>query len=446
MKNILILGAGLSTYVLIENLLKDADKNDWYVKVGDVNLETAQKSVQSSSRGTAIKFDVLDDNQLDTEIKDSDIVVSMLPARFHLLPAKKCVKYSKPMVTASYTSPEMSKLHNEALDKGILLLNEVGLDPGIDHMSAMQIIEKLKEQGAEITEYRSFTGGLVAPEYDNNPWNYKLTWNPRNVVLAGQGTAQILVNQKYKYIPYNKLFERKTTYNILDYGEFEGYPNRDSLKYRESYGLQNIKTMVRGTLRRPGFCDTWNVFVQLGVTDDTYELENVDTMTYRQFINSYLPLHKTKTVEEKLAEYLNLSENSYILYRLRWLGIFEKKLIGLKKATPAQILQKLLEEKWKLNQNDKDMIVMQHIFNYQFKTQQHRLKSSMVVEGKDKIHTAMAMTVGTPVAIATKLILTEKIKTTGVQIPNLPEIYEEILKELAQAGIKFIEEDEIIQN
>jgi len=444
MKKILVLGAGLSTHVLIEYLLKQAEENDWQVTVGDINIDAAKKSVGYNKRGKAIRFDVFDENQLNEEINNCDIVVSMLPARFHIIPAKKCLEFGKNMVTASYVSPEMAAMAEQAKDKGILLLNEVGLDPGIDHMSAMQVIEKLKSNKAKITEFRSFTGGLVAPKYDNNPWNYKFTWNPRNVVLAGQGTAKFLVNGKYKYIPYHKLYERMDTYKVLEYGEFEGYPNRDSLKYRESYGLDDIKTMVRGTLRRPGYCATWNVFVQLGLTDDTYLVEDVDKITYRQFINSYLPYHETKTVEEKLAEYLNLPANSYILYRLRWLGIFDDKLIGLKQATPAQVLQKILEEKWQLDEGDKDMIVMQHIFNYYVNDEHHRLKSSVVVEGTDKIHTAMAITVGTPAAIATKLILQDKITVKGVFMPNIPEIYNPIMEELSGVGIKFIEEDEII--
>lgn len=443
MKNILVIGAGLSTHVLIEYLLKHAQDNDWQVTVGDINIEIAKKSINNNQLGKAIHFDVFNENQLSTEIKKSDLVVSMLPARFHVKVAKKCLEHNKNLVTASYVSPEMQELDKQAKEKGLLFLNEIGLDPGLDHMSAMQVIDKLKSKNAEITEFRSYTGGLVAPKYDNNPWNYKFTWNPRNVVLAGQGTAKILKNGKYKYITYHKLFERKDVFNILNYGEFEGYSNRDSLSYRKSYGLENVKTMIRGTLRRPGYSDSWNVFIQLGITDDTFQMENSENLTNKQFINSFLPYHKTKTVMQKLADYLNISVDSYICYRLRWLGIFDDTKVGLKNATPAQILQKILEKKWNLDKDDKDMIVMHHIFNYILDDKHYELKSSVVVEGEK--HTAMALTVGTPAAIATKLILQDKIKLTGVQIPNLPEIFTPVMEELSEMGIKFTEEIEQIK-
>ncbi|MBN2662138.1 MAG: saccharopine dehydrogenase NADP-binding domain-containing protein [Bacteroidales bacterium] len=438
MKNIFVIGAGLSTHVLIEYLLKHAEANNWQVTVGDINIEIAQKSLGESSRGAAIKFDVFNDAQLSDEIKKSDIVVSMLPARFHVLVAKKCLEFNKNLVTASYVSPEMLEMNKQAKEKGLLFLNEIGLDPGIDHMSAMQVIEKLKLKDAKITEFRSYTGGLIAPKYDNNPWNYKFTWNPRNVVVAGQATAKILKNGVFKYIPYHKLFERKDIFNVLNYGEFEGYANRDSLSYREAYGLQNVKTMIRGTLRRTGYCETWNIFVQLGLTDDTFIMENSKNLTNREFINSFLPYHETKSVEQKLCDYLNLKIDDYKLYRLRWLGIFDNTKTGIENATPAQILQKILENKWTLDKDDKDMIVMQHIFNYFINNNHYVLKSSTVVEGKK--HTAMAVTVGTPAAIATKLILQGKIKLTGVQIPTIPEIYNPVMKELSEIGIKFVEE------
>ena len=440
MKKILIIGAGFSTHVLIEYLLKHADANDWNIVVADIDEQNAQKIIGSNARGKAIKFDINDEKQREAEIRNSDIVVSMLPARFHILPAKTCLKFGVNMTTASYVSPQMADLDSQAREKGIIFLNEIGLDPGIDHMSAMQIIENLKNQNAEILSFRSFTGGLVAPKYDNNPWNYKFTWNPRNVVVAGQGTAKFLYNGKLKYVPYHKLFERTEKFNVLDYGEFDGYPNRDSLQYRKIYGLDSVKTMIRGTLRRPGYAQTWNIFVQLGLTDDSFSIENSEEMTYREFVNSFLPYHPTKKVEEKLADYLNIALDDYKMYRLRWLGIFGDTKIGLKNATPAQILQKILVEKWSLDPEDKDLIVMQHSFGYKVNAKEYLLKSSMAVEGTDTIHTAMAITVGTPLAIATKLILQGKIKLNGVHIPNLAEIYNPIMQELRTQGIKFSEE------
>jgi len=307
-------------------------------------------------------------------------------------------------------------------------------------MSAMQIIDRIHEQDGKISAFRSYTGGLIAPDFDNNPWNYKFTWNPRNVVVAGQGSAaKIIVNGKYKYIPYHRLFKRIERTTVTNYGEFEVYPNRDSLKYRKSYGLENIPTMVRGTMRRPGFSKAWNVFVQLGATDDTYTLENSENMTYREFINTFLKYHPILSVEGKISNYLNIEEDSSVMYKLRWLGIFENEKIGLKNATPAQILQKLLVKKWKFEERDRDMLVMQHKFEYDLKGKKKEISSSMVIEGQDHIHTAMSSTVGLPVGIAVKLILTGKIKEKGIRIPITKDIYEPVLKELQDYGIKFNE-------
>ena len=311
-------------------------------------------------------------------------------------------------------------------------------------MSAMQVIDRIRANGGKLTAFYSFTGGLVAPESDDNPWNYKFTWNPRNVVLAGQGVSQYIINGRYKYIPYNKLFARIMPRTVLDFGEFEVYPNRDSLKYRKIYDLEDISTMLRGTMRRPGYCEAWDVFVQLGCTDDTYTMENSEKMTYRDFINTFLRYDLVKPVEDKLCEYLNLDPDGDIMKKLTWLGIFENKPVLLRNATPAQILQQLLESKLSLNKDDKDMIVMQHEFEYEIDNQLHKITSAMGFIGKDTVHTAMAVTVGTPLAIAVKLLLTGKISSKGVIIPTKPELYEPILAELEECGIKFIEKEELL--
>ncbi len=444
MKKILVLGAGLSTPTLINYLLEHAKANNWYVRVGDVSVETAQKRVKGHPQGEGFKFDVFDDDQRSHEVRNAHIVISMLPARMHFLVAKTCIRFKRDMVTASYVSKEVKEFEEEARSNGILLLNELGLDPGIDHMSAMQIIDRIKNEGGELISFKSSTGGLVAPKFDNNPWNYKFTWNPRNVVLAGQGGAQFIRRGMYKFIPYHKLFSRVQRIDIDGYGEFEVYPNRDSLKYRTAYGIEGIPTMFRGTIRRPGFSRTWNYLVQLGATDDTFVIENSENLTYRDFTNSFLKYNKVKTVEEKLAEYLDIDPESFDMYKLRWLGIFDQKKIGIQQATPAQILQKILEEKWGLAPDDKDMIVMQHEFEYKQSGKFYRITSSVVVEGKDNTDTAMAITVGLPVAIGCKLILAGKIATTGVQIPTLPGIYNPILEELAPFGIRFTEKSEVI--
>ncbi|MCG8411026.1 MAG: saccharopine dehydrogenase NADP-binding domain-containing protein [Bacteroidales bacterium] len=441
MKKLLILGAGLSSSSLIKYLLDNSKQYDWKITVGDMSIELAQQKINNHPNGTAIKFDIFDEQQRISEIQKADLVISMLPARFHYLVAEKCVEFDKHMITASYVSNEILSLNKAAKEKGLLLLNEIGVDPGIDHMSAMKVINKIKAQGGKILSFKSSTGGLVAPEYDNNPWNYKFTWNPRNVVVAGQSVAQYIDHGQYKFVPYNQLFRRIEKISILDVGEFEMYPNRDSLSYRKTYGLEDIPTLLRGTLRRAGYSAGWNVFVQLGATDDTYKIENSESLTYREFINSFLPYNENESVEEKLCKYVGIDMNSETMNRLKWLGIFDDQKIGLANATPAQILQKLLEEKWALEANDKDMIAMQHQFDYKLNGKTKRILSSLVVKGQDQVHTAMSITVGIPVAIATKLFLTGVIKQSGVIIPTMEDVYEPVLNELEEYGIKFIEEE-----
>jgi len=379
------------------------------------------------------------------EVSKADIVISMLPARMHHMVVESCIKFKKDMVTASYVSNELKAMKDEVDASGILILNEIGVDPGIDHMSAMKIIDRIKDKGGKIQAFRSYTGGLIAPKYDNNPWNYKFTWNPRNVVVAGQGSAaQIIVNGKYKYIPYHRLFKRISRTEVLDYGEFEIYPNRDSLKYRKTYGLEDIPTMIRGTMRRPGFSKAWNIFVQLGATDDTYTIENSENMTYRDFINSFLKYDTVLSVEEKMCKVFNIDEDSNIMYKFRWLGVFKKEKIGLKNASPAQILQKILVDKWVFEEYDRDMIVMQHKFEYELNNKYYEIISSLAFEGKDFTNTAMSSTVGLPVGIAVKMILTEKIKEKGIQVPVSKSIYEPVLEELKNYDIDFIETEEEI--
>lgn len=441
MKKIFVIGAGLSSSDLIKYLLDNALTLDWTVKVGDLSLDLARSKVNNHPKGIATQFDINDNKQLKEAVTWADIVVSMLPAFMHPIVAKECVNQGKHMATASYVSDSMKALDAEAKQKGITLLNELGVDPGIDHMSAMKVINEIREKGGKLSGFISNTGGLVAPESDNNPWNYKFTWNPRNVVLAGQGVAQFIENGQYKFIPYHRLYARARTYSVLNYGDFEMYPNRDSLQYRKIYDLDNISTLIRGTLRKAGYCKAWNVFVQLGATDDTYKVPNSENLTCRSFINSFLAYDPKLSVEEKLKREVAEANDSVVFEKLRWLGIFEEKRITISNASPAQILQKILEEKLLLEPNDKDMIVMQHLFDYELGGKKFHRKSSMVIIGKDTVHTAMSITVGTPLAIAIKLLLTGVIKEKGVIIPTKPSVYLPILKELEEFGVKFIEEE-----
>lgn len=444
MKTIFICGAGLSSTALIQYLLDLSEKHHWTVMLGDLSEELAGRKIAGHPNGRAVGFNVRDSIQRRTLIKQADLVISMLPHAMHDMVARSCLELDRHLLTASYVSEKIQAMNQEAVRKELLFLNEMGVDPGIDHMSAMRIIDRIKSAGGRITAFESATGGLVAPESDNNPWNYKFTWNPRNVVVAGQGVSMFLDNGRLKYIPYHRLFRRTERVEVLDIGTFEIYPNRDSLKYQKTYGLENIKTMVRGTMRRPGYSEAWDVFVQLGLTDDSYILENSEHMTFREFVDSYLPYTKNIPVETKLARYMNLPEDSEVLEKIRWSGILERKTIGLKKATPAQILQQLIEPKWKLAPDEKDMIVMRHVFEYEIDDIQKRLLSTLVVKGSGRDKTAMATTVGLPVAIAAKLVLTNRISARGVRLPVVPEIYDPVLEELEPHGIRFVEEESLI--
>lgn len=445
MSKILVLGAGLSSSDLIKYLLDHSKVLGWTVRVGDLSLETARQKVNNHPNGQAIQFDINNNKQLQDEVSWATAVISLLPAFMHPVVAQECVRQGKHMLTASYVSDTMKSLHEEARQKGIALLNELGVDPGIDHMSAMRVIDEIRAKGGKLTGFISNTGGLIAPESDNNPWNYKFTWNPRNVILAGQGVAQYLENGQYKYTPYHRLFTNVREYNIGDLGKFEMYPNRDSLKYREIYGIEDIQTIIRGTLRRTGYSKAWNVFVQLGMTDDTYKMTNSEKLTKREFLNSFLPYHPTETVEEKLKRIIPDAQDELVFNKLKWLGMFDNEPIGLANASPAQLLQHVLEPKLALGPNDKDMIVMQHIFDYEISGKKYRKTSTMVMIGKSTVHTAMSITVGTPLAIATKLLLTSQVKDRGVIVPIKPQLYNPILNELENYGIKFTEEEFEIQ-
>ncbi|RYZ82003.1 MAG: saccharopine dehydrogenase, partial [Proteobacteria bacterium] len=409
--------------------------------IGDLSLELAQKKAGNHANATAMVLDIRDKLQRMVAIDNADLVISMLPAHMHIEVAKDCIALRKHLVTASYISDAMQALDEEARRNGLVFMNEIGLDPGIDHMSAMKVIDEIRAKGGKMLLFESFCGGLVAPESDNNLWNYKFTWAPRNVVLAGQGGAAKFVQEgKYKNIPYHKLFRRTEFLEVEGYGKFEGYANRDSLKYRSVYGLDNVLTLYRGTIRRVGFSRAWNMFVQLGMTDDGYVIDNSENISYREFVNLFLPYHPTDSVEIKLRLQLGIEQDDIIWDKLLELDLFNaKKIVGVPNATPAQILEKILSDKWTLDPEDKDMIVMYHKFGYELNGEQRQIDSKMVCLGDDQTYTAMAKTVGLPVAIAAIKILNGEIATPGVQLPITKEVYEPILEELETFGVIFKE-------
>ena len=444
MKRILLFGAGLSASTLIKYLLDHSYAESWHLVVVDQDLELILAKLGGHPNATAHAFNALDSQQRLPYIAQADLVISMLPAAHHVDVAKDCIALQKHLVTPSYISAEMRALHDQAKAAGIVILNEIGVDPGIDHMSAMRLIDQIKEEGGVLESFKSYCGGLIAPSSDNNPWHYKFTWNPKNVVLAGQGSAACYREMnELKYLPYHRLFQRLDHIQIEGYGEFEGYVNRDSLNYLETYHIQEVPTIFRGTLRRPPYCQAWDVFVQLGMTDDAYTMKGSAQLTPRQFLNAFLPFETGVSVEDKFLKVVGQRKDLFDLFD--FLGLFsDKDVIGVEKASPATLLQKILEEKWRLAPGDKDMIVMYHEIIYTKNDTRYAVNSALVVEGQDERYTAMSNTVGLPVAIATKLILNQQIVERGVTLPVNKELYAPILSELEQFGIIFNESEKVL--
>ena len=443
---LLLLGAGRSASSLIQYLLRHAPAEKWFLTVADANAaHLAPVLAAHSEYARVVPFDLENEALLEDLVAQADIVISMLPAALHPVVARVCVRRGRHLATASYVSPEIRALHTDAEAAGVTILMECGLDPGLDHMSAMRAIEHIRARGGQLTSFKSYCGGLLAPAAEgDNPWRYKFTWNPRNVVLAGQSTAKYLENGHPRFIPYQQLFSRTETLVVPGYGEFEGYANRDSLSYRAPYGLADIPTILRGTLRRPGYCAAWQALVRLGLTDDSVNLDNASTMTWAELIQAYLPVARLPHLDlsARLASYLGLDPTGEEMGRLNWLGVFSNRPVGQAHATPAQLLERLLSEKWQLQPHDHDLIVMQHLFEFELDGETRRLTSSLAVEGDDGNHTGMAKTVGLPLGMAVRRLARGEVLERGILIPVHAALYEPILDELAQEyGIVFTEEE-----
>ena len=439
MKTILVLGAGLSASSLLRYLSERLVSEHWMLKIGNTDIEPLTAKYGSNERIQLFKLDASDADQRRAVIAHADLVISMLPAKFHPEVARDCIDLRTDLITPSYVSPAMKALHEEAVLKGVTILNETGVDPGIDHMSAMKIMDEKREEGATLKVFKSFCGGLIAPESDDNSWHYKFTWNPRNVIVAGQGgVAAFRQNKELKYIPYSQLFKRTERFEIDGYGSFDGYANRDSLKYIDIYNIDEVETIYRGTLRKPDFCQGWDVLIELGLTDDSYILENSRLLSPRQLLNAFLPYHPVDSVEVKLKKFLR-PEREHLLILFQEIGFFNgDELIFQEDASPASLLQCLLQRAWVLKPSDKDMLVMLHEFGYLLEGRKYRLLSSMVSVGEDRHYTAMANTVGLPMAIIAKHML-KGYRNPGVHLPIDRELYIPVLEELKTWGVEFID-------
>ncbi len=424
MKTIVLIGAGKSATVLIDYLIAEVEINRWKFIIADSNREQILLKTNNSKYAEAVQLDVTNEEQRSKLIQRAHVVISMMPPALHFLVAKDCVEYRKHLLTASYLDDKMKSLQDEISNRKLLFICEMGLDPGIDHMSAMKIIDDVKTKGGKITSFKSHCGGLVAPESDDNPWHYKISWNPRNIVMAGQSGAVYKENNEIKNISYTNLFDCS---NEIIFDGLEGlafYPNRDSLSYIPTYKLPDTATFIRTTLRHVDFFKGWNAIVHAGLTNETESI-TANGLTYAKWSSPILPF---VTDDNKLM--------------LEYLGLFDETLVPANAKTSADILQFLVETKLKMDPADKDMIVMLHEFEFELEGKNNILKSCLVVRGEDSLRTAMAKTVGLPLGIAAKLILNETIKLKGLHIPTSKDIYEPVLNELETAGIIFTESTE----
>ena len=498
MKKILLFGAGKSATVLIDYLLKNALAEDWTVTVVDANLALAQSKIGNALGGEALSFDINDAIERGKHIQNADIVISLLPPALHILVAQDCISYKKNLLTASYVDAQMRSLEQSILENNILFLCEMGLDPGIDHMSAKKMIDAIEAKGGQITSFHSHCGGLVAPESDNNPWHYKISWNPRNVVLAGKAGAIFKENGAEKELPYEKLFAEKRFVEIPDHESLCWYPNRDSLSYIPTYGLTECNTFKRTTLRHPDFIYGWKNIIELKLTDEEKRYDT-DGKTLKTFFQEHLQRHgfdnwiqdqmheqfqSSKKILEDLVHLVELEgkvddvggdavedfmmvnekgnlqqidldelktnaaatvaykmhEAKLTLQQLFFLGLDDNQtLINRGLCSAADVLQFALETKLGLQAGDKDLVVMVHEIEYRLKEKNYKETASLLITGDNDLYTAMAKTVGLPLGIAAKYILNGTINVKGLHIPIVKEIYEPVLQELAANNIVFQE-------
>ena len=440
MKSILVLGAGRSSSSLIRRLLERARECGWNVVVGDIDLVAAESKVGGHERGEAFQLSDENNDERDRRIAESDLVLSMVPAFLHPSVARVAIANRVPVITPSYVCDGMKALDSEAKAAGVLVLNEIGLDPGIDHMSAMKVIDQIKAEGGKLIGFESYCGGLVAPDSDDNPWHYKISWNPKNVVLAGQGgSATFKENGSVKLEPPHRVF-RKIRPVEVDGRMYMGYPNRDSLSYLDTYGLDGVDTLIRGTLRGEGYCESWDLIVRLGLVSDDVELSWAEGLSWADWTRTFLPAELCEgSVRDGVKSLLNASDRD--LDRVEWLGLFDQQSgPSQTKGTPAAIIQSLIEEKWELKDSDRDLIVMWHRFEFDKDGKRQVITSELSLEGVDQTYTGMSDTVGLPMALAAEhMLVGPGFGEIGVQVPVTPNYYTPMLKQLEELNIIFIE-------
>jgi saccharopine dehydrogenase-like NADP-dependent oxidoreductase len=435
MQKVLILGAGMIAKPIITYLL---EKN-YFVTVASITPAKAEEMIAGHPNGVAIDWSTEQQEELDTLILDHDITVSLLPWVHHVMVAKKCISHRKNMVTTSYVKPEMKALHQDAIHAGIIILNELGLDPGIDHMSAMRIIDQVHENGGKIEEFYSICGALPSPEAAGNPFRYKFSWSPKGVVMAGNNDAKYLCHGRIVEVPTQDLFKRPLSINFPEVGKLEIYPNRDSLSYIDLYGIPETKTIMRATFRFPGWCESIDAIKALNlITTDTYDFTG---KTYADMVGMLIGEKNSENIIEKAAAFLGIPADAHAIQAIKWLGLFDHTQMNRQQDTPFEITSDLMIQKMELGEEERDMVVMQHIFLAAFPGgKKEVIKSSMLDFGTLATNTAVARTVALPAAIGVEMILNNEIVERGVQIPVVPGIYNPILNKLEELNIKMFEE------
>ncbi len=450
MRQVLVLGAGQGASYLVAKLLEEAEDEDYFVTVGDLDPGLAGQRVGQHPRGSAIHFDVNDTGLRSTQIEHADVVVNMLPAAYQSLVAWDCVSHGRHMLSVSYRDQSVRDLHLDAQRRGILLLSEMGLDPGIDHMSSMSLIQRIRDDGGRIVGFRSYGSGIPAPEGPHNPLKYVITWDPRNVVMSASDGAQYMENGNIKMVPFHQAFHHTWPVEVDGIGLLEAYANRDSISYMQSFGLEHVHTMIRGTLRYPGWSETWSQIVQLGLPCETLRIPNLADRTYAEVMQMFLPLNVAGApLEQRIARFLHISPTGRIMENLRWLGLLSDERIGCKGDTAAAMLIHVLKSRLPLQANQRDMVVLIHELDVEYTEQDRpdeKIRSTLIAMGDPGGFTAMSKTVGLPVAIAVRMLLRGELSLTGSCIPTHPSIYAPILRELEQEDLRFTEKREPLES
>lgn len=440
MQTVLIVGAGKSSSWAINYMLQNAGKR-WRVIVMDANEEQILDKLDKHPRGEAAVVDISNEQERQKYVQQADIVLSLMPHDLHILVAKDCLKFGKNLITSSYASDEMKALDEDVRKAGLLFMCEMGLDPGIDHMSAANLIQGIHRTAGIVTSFKSSCGGLMAPGSDDNPWQYKIAWNPKNIILAGKDGASWLENGRMHQIAYPEVFEQSKKEVVDPLGTLAYYPNRDSMKYRDIYQINDVKTLIRTTLRYPAFIKGWNYIIKAGLTEENDQID-AQEKTYAGWVAAKAGLPEDNNLIENFKQKFHVDGKT--MKMLEWLRIFEPRLINKQKGiSSATILQGLLERRWKMEDEDKDMVVMQHQIEYERRGKTNKVTSTMIAYGENKKFSAMAKTVGLPMGILARKILNNEIDThslAGVHIPVMAEVFNPVLRELAKNGIEFVEQ------